>query len=250
MYVVRGRVTPAARQAAWVRPEQSYAEGPVAPHTYGLPSWARAKEIASAARAFGAVTGPRTPPEERPARTVAVPPPVPVALGSSAPVEAPEPFRAAAAASYRARSSSVSRARSVLASASLPTTAAFCRRSSASWARSAVSFPADSPRSRRIAASSRRTAVTATACRSPAFSASAARSRYWSGSEVRASCTAGSSPPVRYWAAAMAPSPSRAVLSRSVLRAASSRSRSRAVRASSAFSFAPLYRSVATSASS
>ena len=35
--------TPAAFQAAWVSPEQSYERGPVAPQTYGLPIWARAK---------------------------------------------------------------------------------------------------------------------------------------------------------------------------------------------------------------
>src|SRR2546430_1048486 len=39
-HVVRGSDTPAAPQAAWVSPEQSKESGPVAPHTYGLPSCA------------------------------------------------------------------------------------------------------------------------------------------------------------------------------------------------------------------
>src|SRR5262245_6945521 len=43
--VVRGRSMPAALYAAWVRPEQSKELGPVAPHTYGLPSWSRAKAM-------------------------------------------------------------------------------------------------------------------------------------------------------------------------------------------------------------
>ncbi len=33
-------VTPAASHAAYMRPEQSKESGPVAPHTYGLPSCA------------------------------------------------------------------------------------------------------------------------------------------------------------------------------------------------------------------
>ena len=44
-----GRLTPAAPQAHMVRPEQSKAFGPLAPHAYGLPSWARAAAIAPAA---------------------------------------------------------------------------------------------------------------------------------------------------------------------------------------------------------
>jgi hypothetical protein len=49
--VVRGSVTPAAFQAAWVRPEQSYEPGPLAPQTYGLPIWSRANAIALSALA-------------------------------------------------------------------------------------------------------------------------------------------------------------------------------------------------------
>src|ERR1019366_4414867 len=40
--VVRGRATPAAPQARIVSPEQSHPPGPVPPHRYGWPSWARA----------------------------------------------------------------------------------------------------------------------------------------------------------------------------------------------------------------
>ena len=40
--VVRGNGTPAAPQARIVSPEQSHPSGPVPPHRYGLPSWARA----------------------------------------------------------------------------------------------------------------------------------------------------------------------------------------------------------------
>ncbi len=56
-------------------------------------------------------------------------------------------------------------------------------------------------------------------------------------------------PPERYCAAAYEPSASRAVLSRSVLRAASSRRSSTDLAVAAAFSLAPLYCSVATSAS-
>src|SRR5829696_2459937 len=41
-----------------VRPEQSYELGPDAPHRYGLPSWARAKETARAAAPEGAPAPP------------------------------------------------------------------------------------------------------------------------------------------------------------------------------------------------
>ena len=40
--VPAGIGTPAWAQAASISPEQSNASGPLAPHTYGLPSWARA----------------------------------------------------------------------------------------------------------------------------------------------------------------------------------------------------------------
>src|SRR3954464_15271244 len=54
--VVRGSVTPAALYAACVSPEQSQEFGPVAPHTYGSPSWAWAKAMAlSATDAFAGV---------------------------------------------------------------------------------------------------------------------------------------------------------------------------------------------------
>jgi hypothetical protein len=61
--------------------------------------------------------------------------------------------------------------------------------------------------------------------------------------------SAGSTPPSRYCAAASEPSASRSELSRSVLRAASSCRVSRRPRVFVDFSFAPLYFSVATSAS-
>src|SRR5213076_3256896 len=80
---------PAARHAACVRPEQSYAFGPVAPWMYGLPRWARANATALAAvptvevrgaagaflgTAFGAALGAAlnglTPPLVRPALTL------------------------------------------------------------------------------------------------------------------------------------------------------------------------------------
>lgn len=83
----------------------------------------------------------------------------------------------------------------------------------------------------------------------PSRSASAALSRYRAGSEDRTSWTAGSRAPVRYCAAAAEPSASRWVLSRSVLRAASSRREPSFFSALSAFSLAPLYFSVAFSAS-
>lgn len=47
------------RQAAWVSPEQSNEDGPVAPQTYGFPSAPYANAMASAARALGAWTGAR-----------------------------------------------------------------------------------------------------------------------------------------------------------------------------------------------
>src|SRR5579884_3618784 len=47
---VRGSCTPAAAHTCWVRPEQSNSPGPVAPHTYGLPSSAYAVETAVIAR--------------------------------------------------------------------------------------------------------------------------------------------------------------------------------------------------------
>lgn len=47
--MVRGRATPAAAQACWVRLEQSQLSGPVLPNAYGLPSWARAKLTARVA---------------------------------------------------------------------------------------------------------------------------------------------------------------------------------------------------------
>ena len=56
---VRGIVTPAARQAAQVSPEQSKAWGPWAPQRYGLPRWARAKATARAARAPSPAAGAR-----------------------------------------------------------------------------------------------------------------------------------------------------------------------------------------------
>ncbi|CAM5701425.1 hypothetical protein SCALM49S_00888 [Streptomyces californicus] len=62
---VRGacRLMPAAFQAAWVRPEQSKAFGPVAPQTYGFPIAPWAKAIACPAREFGAETGAARPVE-------------------------------------------------------------------------------------------------------------------------------------------------------------------------------------------
>ncbi|KIX77203.1 hypothetical protein SF23_13385 [Streptomyces sp. MBRL 10] len=60
----------------------------------------------------------------------------------------------------------------------------------------------------------------------------------------------GAREPLRYWEAARVPSAPRAVLSCSVLRAVSSRRPVSSRSASSARSFAPLYRSVAASASS
>src|SRR3954468_348621 len=46
---VRGMGCPAFAHAVEVSPEQSYDEGPTAPHTYGLPIWAMAKSTAFAA---------------------------------------------------------------------------------------------------------------------------------------------------------------------------------------------------------
>src|SRR5690348_10191099 len=57
---VRGRAIPAAAYAHWVRPEQSNVVGPVAPHTYGMPSRLRAAVIAVTTGAGvpgGSVTG-------------------------------------------------------------------------------------------------------------------------------------------------------------------------------------------------
>ena len=45
----RGSATPAAFQAAWMRLEQSYEPGPIAPQTHGLPICPRAKSTALAA---------------------------------------------------------------------------------------------------------------------------------------------------------------------------------------------------------
>lgn len=77
-----------------------------------------------------------------------------------------------------------------------------------------------------------------------------ARSRYSCGLADIASWTAAPRVPLRYWVVASDPSALRAVLSWSVLRAVSSWSPESARSASSAFSFAPLYWSVAASASS
>jgi hypothetical protein len=44
---VRGSAIPAIAYDRCTRPEQSYESGPVAPHTYGLPTWASAYRIAT-----------------------------------------------------------------------------------------------------------------------------------------------------------------------------------------------------------
>src|SRR3954451_22439817 len=51
-----GSCRPAAAEAYSVRPEQSKAFGPAAPHTYGSPTWARAVLTATCAAAVGATT--------------------------------------------------------------------------------------------------------------------------------------------------------------------------------------------------
>ena len=116
-----GAETPAAAHAAWVSPEQSYEFGPVAPHTYGLPSWARAKAIALAAlvayapeepvRSSEAVeeelpaSCPARPrlPASRPARRPSARPPLP--SSSRSPRAAPSPASVRLFSSFRAAAS-------------------------------------------------------------------------------------------------------------------------------------------------
>src|ERR1700712_3377879 len=50
---VRGRSLPACSKAYCMSPEQSKASGPVAPHTYGVPSFDSAASIAEAASPAG-----------------------------------------------------------------------------------------------------------------------------------------------------------------------------------------------------
>src|SRR2546430_17143329 len=80
-----GRLSPPARHAHCVRPEQSKESGPAAPQTYGLPSWRCASAIAAPAPPFAAGAGPAgadgaalPPPTDGPPPTAGPPPPPPL----------------------------------------------------------------------------------------------------------------------------------------------------------------------------
>ena len=53
---MRGNDTPAIAYDRCTSPEQSYVSGPVAPHTYGFPTWANAYLMATLT-ACGAASG-------------------------------------------------------------------------------------------------------------------------------------------------------------------------------------------------